>query len=81
MYVTHDRALIDHNQSRVAPDWPTLFPLGAELRFLVGKVLGRRSVLVRWSSRVFGRGISVPPMSGAWLRIHEAEDTKHGADV
>jgi hypothetical protein len=79
MYVTDDRALIDHSQRKVASDWST-FPLGGELRFLVGTVAGRRSAFARWFRRV-GAGIRVSPMSDAWLRIHEAEHIKHGTDL
>jgi hypothetical protein len=78
MYVTDGHALIDHSQRRVASDWPTVLPLGGELRFLV--VAGRRSALVQWFRRL-GRGIRVSPMSGTWLRMHEAEHTKHGTDI
>ena len=68
MYLTHDRALIDHRRSGVEPTyWPMLLPLGGEFRLLVRRLLGR--------------GIHVSPMSGTWLRTHEADDDKHGADV
>lgn len=79
MYLTHDRALIDHNHGRGASDWRTLLPLGGEWKSVVGKV--SRSVLILWSSRVLGRGIHVSPMSGAWLRVFDAEHTKHQADI
>lgn len=81
MYVTNDRALIDQTQRSVASDWPALLPLGSGLKCLVGKVASRRGALVRWSVRVLGRGIHVSPMSGTWLRMHEAEHTKHEADI
>lgn len=82
MYTTHDRALIDHRGSRVESSyWPMLLPLGGELRLLVRKVATGRGSVVRWSSRIFGTGIHVSPMSGTWLRMHEADDNKHGADV
>ena len=68
MYLTHDRALIDHSRSRVEPTcWSMLLPLGGEFRLLVRTLLGR--------------GIHVSPMSGTWLRTHEAAYDKHGADV
>jgi hypothetical protein len=83
MYVTNnDRALIDHTRSRVASEyWPTPLPHGGELRDLVRKVVSSRGSLVRWSSRLLGRGIHVSPMSGTWLRVHEAEHDKHEAAV
>lgn len=81
MYVTHERALIDHEQGRVVSEWPTLLAPGGELRFLLGKMMSRLNDLVRWSSQLSGKPISVSPMSGAWLRMQEAEDAKHGADV
>lgn len=82
MSMTHDRALIDHRRSRVEWGyWPMLLPLGGELRLLVRKVATGRGSVVRWSSRFLGRGIHVSPMSGTWLRTHEADYDKHGADV
>lgn len=80
MYLTHDRALIDHRRRRVESSY-WLLPLGGELRLLVRKVATGRGSVVRWSSWLFGRGIHVPPMSGTWLRMHEADYNKHGAEV
>jgi hypothetical protein len=76
MYVTNERALIDHSPRRIASDCPTLFPLGGELKFLVDAVASRHNALVRWFLRP-GRGLRVSPMSSAWLRMHEAEHIKH----
>lgn len=82
MYLTHDRALIDHRQHRVESDyWPIPLPLGNEFRLLVRKVATGRGSVVRWSSRLLGRDIRVSPMSDTWLRVHEAEHDKHGAEV
>ncbi|HEY5619098.1 MAG TPA: hypothetical protein VIK60_14240 [Vicinamibacterales bacterium] len=82
VYTTHDRALIDRRRNRVESGyWPVLLPLGGELRFLVRKVTTGRGSVVRWSSRLLGRGIHVSPMSDTWLRMHEAEHSKHESDV
>ena len=82
MYLTHDRALIDPRQHRVESDyWPIPLPLGNEFRLLVRKVATGRGSVVRWSSQLLGRGIHVSPMSGTWLRMHEAEYNKHAADI
>lgn len=81
-YTTHDRALIDPTRNRVeAGYWPVLLPFGGELRVLVRKVTTGRGSVVRWASRLLGRGIHVSPMSGTWLRLHEADQNKHGAEV
>jgi hypothetical protein len=81
-YVAHDRALIDHRRRRVESDyWPIPLPLGDEFRLLVCTVATGRGSIIRWSSRLLGRGIHVSPMSGTWLRIHEAEHDKHAAEV
>ena len=77
----HDGALIDYRQSRIKSSyWPTLLPLGDELTLLVRTVAAGRSSMIRWSSRLLRRGIHVSPMSDTWLRMHEADDSKHGAE-
>ena len=81
-YVTQDRALMDHRQQRVESRYsPIPAPLGDEFRLLVRKVATGRDSVVRWTSRLLGKGIRVSPMSGTWLRLHEAERGKHEADV
>jgi len=63
IYVTHDRALIDHRRSRVESSYRSmLIPLGGEFRRLVRTVATGRGSVVRWSSRLLGRGIHVSPM-------------------
>ena len=81
-YVTHDRALIDHRQQRVESGyWPIPLPLGDEFMFLVRTAATGCGAIVRWFDLLLGRGIHVSPMSGTWLRMHEAEHDKHEADV
>lgn len=82
MHVTHDRALVDQRQRRIEfGHWPMLLPLGDELRLLVRKAATGRGSILRWSSRLLGRGIHLSPMSDTWLRSHEADHNKRGADV
>jgi len=80
MHLTDERAPIDRSRStRESSDRPMLLLLGSEFRVLVRKfATGRRSA-VAWS--FLGRGIHVSPVSGTWLRMHEAEYHKHGAAV
>lgn len=79
---THDRALIDYQRTRVNSGyWPMLLPLGDEFRLLVRTVATGRGSMMRWSSRLLGRDIRVSPMSDTWLRMHEADDNKRGAQV
>lgn len=80
MFVTRDRTLVDYSQRRVASYWPALLPCRDAVRCVVGTMSSRRLALVRWSSRVLWRGIHVPPMRDAWLRVHDVEHGKHGAD-
>lgn len=82
MYVTHDRARVDHGRRRIESDyWPMVLPLGGECGLLFRKVTTGRDSIVQWSSRLLRRGIHVSPMSGTWLRTHEAEHTKHRVDI
>jgi len=60
---------------------PFLLPLGGQLRVLVSKVKPGHDSIVRWASRLFGGGFHVSPVSSTWLRSHEADYNKHGADV
>jgi len=81
MYVTHDRSLVDGGQSKGASDWPLLFPFGGELGYLRAIVASGYASLVRWSSRLPGRDIHVSSMSDTWLRMHDAEHSKHRAEM
>jgi hypothetical protein len=56
-------------------------PLSDDLRLLVSQVANELSSLVRWSFRLLGARIHVSPMSEAWLRMLDTEQTKHGWDV
>lgn len=80
MHLTDERAPIDRIRSRrESSDRPMLLLLGSEFRVLVRKfATGGRSAVAR---SFLGRGIYVPPVSGTWLRIYEAEYHKHGAAV
>jgi hypothetical protein len=82
MYLTHDRALTGQSGRRIgAAYWPVLVPTGGQWRFFVRTVATGRDSVVRWSSRLLGRGIRVSPMSNTWLRTHEAEYSKHGPEI
>jgi hypothetical protein len=81
MYVTHDRALVDGGRSRGASDWLPSLPFGGEVERLMCTVASGYAPLVRWSSWLVGSGIHVPPMSGAWLRMNEAEHSKHAPEI
>ncbi len=81
MYLTHDRALSGESRSIGAGHWLIqLLPRDHGRLFVRAVTIGRDSV-IRWSSRPFGRGIHVSPMSDAWLCAHEAEYRKRGADI
>jgi hypothetical protein len=41
----------------------------------------RRGSVLRWSWQLLGRDIHVSRMSGEWLRTHETEYGKRGAET
>jgi hypothetical protein len=82
MYLTDDRALADESRRRIgAGYWPILLLWGGQRRVFVRAVTIGRDSVVRWSSRLFGRGVQVSPMSDTWLRTHEADYSKRGAEI
>lgn len=80
MYVLPHRASVEDERPPLAGR-PTPLILDFEVGRLLCKVTGGQFSIARWSSRLLGRKIQVSPMSGTWLRIHEADWNKHGADV
>lgn len=80
MHLTNVRALIDHNQRRVALDLRTLLPFGGEFKSVVDRLASRSVLNLLWPS-VLSREIHVSPMSGAWLRVFETEQPKHIPDI
>ena len=82
LYATHDRPVIDRACRRIESlVWPILLPRCADLTFLVRQaVKGGNSVAQRWF-RLPERRIRVSSMSSAWLRVHEADDDKHSAEI
>ena len=62
-------------------DWPMPTPLAEDIASLARKVSNGGDSIIRWSSRLVRRKIQVPPMSDAWLQMHEADHVKHGPDT
>jgi hypothetical protein len=77
----HDRAFVDHGRRGLESDRPTTLMLGVEMGPLLRKMASGHVSIVRWSTWLLGREIHVSPMSGTWLRTHEADWVKHAADV
>jgi hypothetical protein len=61
--------------------WPAALPWGVEIALVARKVTAHHNAIARWSSRLLGRRVRVSAMSRRWLRIHEAEHGKRGANV
>jgi hypothetical protein len=72
----------DHRRNNVGlAYWPTAFPWGVEIALVTRKVTAHHNAIARWSSQLLGKRVRVSPMSRRWLRTHEAEHGKRGADV
>jgi hypothetical protein len=80
MYALYDRALVEHERREPESDCPTTLILGVEMGPLLRKMASGHASIVRWSSWLLEMEIHVSPMSGTWLRAHEADWNKH-ADV
>jgi hypothetical protein len=61
--------------------WPTTFSEAGEIALVVRKMTACRTSIAQWSSQFLGRGVRVSRMSRCWLRSHEAEHGKRGADI
>jgi hypothetical protein len=79
MYVLHDRALVGHARPRL-DSCPTP-SMGGDIGPLLRKATSGHSWIAKWSSWLLGTQIQVSPMSGTWLRAHEADWSKHDMDV
>jgi hypothetical protein len=55
--------------------------MGGDIGPLLRKATSGHSWIAKWSSWLLGTQIQVSPMSGTWLRAHEADWSKHDMDV
>jgi hypothetical protein len=56
-------------------------PWGGEIMRPVRIVSAAHATIMRWSSELLGRDIHVSRMSRHWLRTHQSDQGKRGADI
>jgi hypothetical protein len=79
---THNRALM--KGERIDADveyFPTLLPLNGQIKLFVHRLANGHRTIARWASSLLGNRIRVPPMTSAWLHMHEVEHGKHAPDL
>ena len=82
MYTSHDGTAIGRERHRAElAYWPASWSLGDEIRLLLRRVTTGGGSLVRGGAWFSAKRIRVSPMSTAWLRVRDADDTKHTAQV